>query len=286
MSEPVDADVSQRVTVIAAEGDAAADQVRDFLTSLGIEPVEWQQVSAWSGHSAPSALDVLDVALRRTAGVVAIVGWGHLDAEPAALAGLAVGATRGLSRVLVLGPADVLGREYGGGSPASLITGSTWGSSGFRISNDVEVRRGLIERLRGIGCAIETGSDSDESWRNAGDFSAPGVSPQAPPNALDLGLAHVDFDVSYAKRSSLLKRNAVTVKHHSSEPLLDFSIVGLGQEMRDVGFLGSPIASFPPNVSVPFNLEPDPGKIPTISLRIIARTQDGRMVIHDVEVAR
>lgn len=170
--------MANKVFVVHGRNEAARDAMFSFLRSIGLQPIEWDQAVAATGHGSPYIGQVLDVAFEQGQAVVVLLtpddvaylrgeyasGEADPDTSPAGQArpnvlfeaGMAIG--RHPDRTILV--------ELGTLRPFSDVAGR----HSIRLSNAPEVRKSLAERLRTAGCDVDT---SGSSWFKEGDFTPP-----------------------------------------------------------------------------------------------------------------
>lgn len=177
----------RKVFVIHGRNEVARRGMFDFLRSIGLQPIEWEQAIAMTGSGSPYIGQVLDAVFNEAQAVVVLqtpddVGYlhdslgrpGDPDCEPKMQArqnvtfeaGMAMGRDQDRTILVTLGDvrqfSDVHGRHY------------------VRMDNSPQQRQALANRLKSAGCEVDlTGTD----WHTAGDLSAPAT----PGGGLPLG---------------------------------------------------------------------------------------------------
>ena len=181
LASPVDdADIETKNTVFVVYGrnDLAQAAMFEFLTSLELEPLGWDQLLAATGEASPYVGDVLAAGFPMAQAVVALLTPDDVarlqtafqqphdpiheteltpQARPNVLfeAGMAF-MSHPKSTVLV---------ELGQLRPVSDLVGRHT----IRLNESDEWRRSLIVRLQTAGCPVNL---DGEHWKTAGDFSA------------------------------------------------------------------------------------------------------------------
>lgn len=201
---------NRAVFVVHGRNRALADAMFDFLRSIDLAPMEWDQAVQLTATGSPYVGQILDAAFAKVAAVVVLLtpdevaylqpryGDGPHDAEtqpaeqarPNVLfeAGLAFG--RHPDRTVLV--------EIGDVRPFSDVGGRHV----IRLSNSPASRQALATRLQTAGCAVNlTGTH----WHNRGDFTAP--SPAGGGLALGRRIPAartqrppVDFDIKYVNK--------------------------------------------------------------------------------------
>lgn len=177
----------RKVFVIHGRNEVARRGMFDFLRSIGLQPIEWEQAIAMTGSGSPYIGQVLDTVFGEAQAVIVLQtpdDVGHLhdslgrpgdpDCDPKMQArqnvtfeaGMAMGRDQERTILVTLGEvrqfSDVHGRHY------------------VRMDNSTTQRQALANRLSSAGCAVElSGSD----WHTAGDLNPPAT----PGNGLPLG---------------------------------------------------------------------------------------------------
>lgn len=149
----------------------------DFLRSIGLQPIEWEQAIAMTGSGSPYIGQVLDAVFGEARAVVVLqtpddVSYlhdslgrpGDPDNEPKMQArqnvtfeaGMSMGRDQDRTILVTLGEvrqfSDVHGRHF------------------VRMDNSAQQRNALANRLKSAGCAVDlTGPD----WYTAGDLNPP-----------------------------------------------------------------------------------------------------------------
>lgn len=188
-----DVEVSPKVVfVVHGRNIAAKDAMFEFLSSIGLSPVEWDEAIKWTGNGTPYVGEIIEAGLSRAQAVVVLMtpdevtylnkayasGEDDEDTRPEAQvrpnvlfeAGMAMGRKPKYTILVQLGEmrsfSDVHGRHV------------------IRLSNNVDMRRSLALRLETVGCEIDM---STESWKTAGNFEIP----QATDAGLQLGRRYI-----------------------------------------------------------------------------------------------
>lgn len=198
------------VFVVHGRNETLRAAMFDFLRSLGLKPLEWDQAVALTGEGSPYVGQVLDAAFAQAQAVVVLFTPDEVtylrpelasnaddpEVQPATQArpnvlfeaGMAFG--HDAKRTVIV--------EVGSMRPFSDVVGR----HSIRLSNDAKSRKALAQRLQTAGCAVDT---SGTDWLEAGDFTPPA----APGNGLPLGRRlpsaattrpEVDFDLKYLNR--------------------------------------------------------------------------------------
>lgn len=166
------------VFVVYGRHTKALDAMVAFLSSIGLQPLEWSHLVRLTGKGSPYVGEVLDAGFRRaTAAVVLFTPddevrlraqfWSLNEpmyettltgqARPNVIfeAGMALG----------IAPDRTILVEFGTLRPISDLSGRHV----IRINNMEQRRRELAERLETAGCIVDL---SDSGWKVAGDFDA------------------------------------------------------------------------------------------------------------------
>lgn len=175
----------RKVFVIHGRNTVARVGMFEFLRSIGLQPIEWEQAIALTGSGSPYIGQVLDAVFEEAQAVVVLqtpddVAYlhdslgvpGEPDCEPKMQArqnvtfeaGMAMGRNQDRTILVSLGEvrqfSDVHGRHY------------------VRMDNTVQQRQALANRLKIAGCEVElTGSD----WHTAGNLNPPAAVGQGLP---------------------------------------------------------------------------------------------------------
>jgi predicted nucleotide-binding protein len=185
----------KRIFVVHGRNDKARRATFSFLRSLGLEPVEWNQAVSFVGAGAPYIGDVLDAAFRETQGVLVL-----LTGDDLARLGTRFQSSRDSeneSRLLPQPRPNVLfeaGMAFGRKPERTILVElgnvrsftDVAGRHTVRISNSAIHRQTLADRLRLIGCDVQT--DGRVDWLHEGDFDAALQDPDiTPENVVDVG---------------------------------------------------------------------------------------------------
>lgn len=186
-NEQTDAD-PRKVFVIHGRNEPARKGLFEFLRSIGLEPIEWQEALAMTGQGSPYIGDVLDAAFGAAKAVVVLqtpddVAHLHeslaesaddpectpqMQPRPNVLfeAGMAMGRNPDRTIIVELGRIKTFSDIHGRHS--------------VRLDNSTPKRQALATRLQTAGCEVKlTGID----WHTAGNLTPP-----APPGGgLPLG---------------------------------------------------------------------------------------------------
>ena len=164
------------VFVVYGRNDAARQAMFDFLTSLGIEPLDWDKLLAATGEGSPYVGDVLEAGFPMAQAVVVLLtpddvaqirpAFRHSNdplyeteltpqARPNVLFEAGMAFSSHPKRTILV--------ELGNSRPFSDVAGRHT----IRMNDSIETRRSLISRLRTAGCSVDLAGDS---WKTAGDF--------------------------------------------------------------------------------------------------------------------
>jgi predicted nucleotide-binding protein len=182
-----DAADKRRIFVVHGRNTDARDAMFDFLRAIGLDPIEWGEAIAMTGEGAPYIGRALDSAFTQAQAVVILLtgddmarlGTRYLlpqdPAEERRLtpqprpnvlfeAGMAFAMQPDRTVVASLGASlrqfsDIVGRHI------------------IYLSNSVESRKRLADRLKMAGCAVSI--DHKERWLTAGDFDSASHDPDA-----------------------------------------------------------------------------------------------------------
>jgi hypothetical protein len=221
-SPAADREHAREVFVVHGRNEQVREAMFTFLRAIGLHPIEWAQAIRWTGHASPYIGQVLDTAFDRIRDEIAYLqpvfgqGPADLETQPAAQArpnvlfeaGMAMG--RDAQRTVLV--------ELGEVRPFSDVAGR----HAVRLTNDVQKRKDLAQRLGDAGCAVDlSGSD----WLTAGDFTPP----SPPGGGLPLGRRvpsagprGVNLDARYHRRSGGSDR--LEVINRGSEAVYDVDV--------------------------------------------------------------
>lgn len=248
----------RKVFVIHGRNDAARRGLFAFLRSIGLEPIEWSQAIAMTGHGSPYIGQVLNMAFGAAQAVVVLQtpdDIAHLhesltypgDSEtnpqmqprPNVLfeAGMALARDESRTIIVELGQiksfSDIHGRHV------------------VRLDNSTIRRQDLANRLRTAGCAVNIdGTD----WQHEGDLTPP----VAPGGGLPLGRKLPSTQVADKPRLEVKlnktgksKEQMVIVNHGPGDVYeLDFSLPNDREGTREWREEGFPVPKLPSGKSV------------------------------------
>jgi len=167
----------EKVFVVHGRNLALRDSMFEFLKSLGLEPMEWEELRSATGKTTPYIGEILDVAFETAQAIIVLLTpddearlrkelWKPneqayeknytFQARPNVLfeAGMAMG--REPERTIMI--------EIGELRPFSDVGGRHT----LRMDNSVKSREQLISRLRTAECPVKI---DDEKWKTTGDFT-------------------------------------------------------------------------------------------------------------------
>lgn len=172
------ADHARNVFVVHGRDEPAREALFAFLRSLGLRPMEWEDLVALTGQASPFLGEVIARALPYTQAVVVLMtpedvvrlhpelrgpneappehGWA-LQARPNVLLELGMALVTHPDRTLIM----VAGEQR----PVSDIGGRNF----VRMADTPEFRAKVANRLRLAGCPVDT---TGQDWLTAGDFGA------------------------------------------------------------------------------------------------------------------
>lgn len=169
-------DRSSTVFIIYGRNHSAARAIFDFVRSLSLRPIEWEQAVAMTGQGSPYPGDVLDLALSKAQAAIVFLTPDEfvalrpeyvendtdcttgVQARPNVLfeAGMAMGRYPDRTIIVQLGQhrsfSDIGGRHL------------------IHLENSPEKRNSLVHRLKAAGCVVDT---SGNHWMTTGDFTPP-----------------------------------------------------------------------------------------------------------------
>ena len=214
-----------RVFVIHGRNESARRAMFDFLRSIGLQPLEWQEAMDLTRVPTPYVGDVLKVAFAHAQAALVLMTpdeiaylqttHAHGDSDPETRpapqarpnvlfeAGMALAWNEGRTVLTQLGDvrpfSDVGGRHI------------------LRLTNNVAARQDLARRLRLAGCNVNTdGTD----WHTTGDFTPP----QAAGDGLPLGRRIPSSNVRPAVEFALRYQD------QGSRKLAKLSVINRGTE--------------------------------------------------------
>lgn len=298
MGDPVDGGSKRSVFVVHGRNEALRRSMFEFLRSVDLSPMEWTTAVALTGEGSPYIGQVLDAAFGHASAIVVLMTpdevaylqprYAHGDDDPETLpapqarpnvlfeAGMALG--RDAKRTVLV--------EVGTVRPFSDVAGR----HAIRLSNSVESRQALVDRLRTAGCDVDL---SGTDWHTTGDFTAP----DSPGGGLPLGRRvpsnpssrpPVDFDLRLVNKGGN-RIDKLQVVNRGTESAYDVHLdVPEGAGLSLVRN-GSPIAKIPGGgkaVTIDaMNLTRTMGGPPqdtAFDITITARTESGETVTQEV----
>ncbi len=180
------------VFVVYGRNDAARVAMFDFLTSLGLEPLDWDTLLAATGEASPYVGEVLTAGFPMAQAVIVLLTPDDVarlqttfqhSRDPAHETELTPQARPNVlfeaGMAFMSHPKRTVLVEIGQLRPFSDVAGRHT----VRLDDSVEARRSLMARLQTAGCPV---SLDGGQWKSAGDFSAAlalanqGADPEAP----------------------------------------------------------------------------------------------------------
>jgi len=189
-------DVDPRnVMVVYGRDEALRTSMFDFLRSLGLNPIEWEQAVNATGSASPHTLDVVVKAFEMARGVVVLMAGDDLaKLRP----DLVSNGDQGENELLPQPRANVL---FEAGMALALHRDRTVpvsignirrmsnidGINLVRLDNSPEARNTLAGRLENAGCSVSRGG---KDWLTTGNFEAPIAAQDGPEEDEDQEPAH------------------------------------------------------------------------------------------------
>jgi len=175
--EADEAALRRTVFVVYGRNDAARQAMFDFLTAVGLEPLDWEKLLAATGEGSPYIGDVLEAGFPMAHSVVVLLtpddvarirpAFRHakdpayeMDLTPQARPNVLFEAGMAFSSH----PKHTILVELGDLRPFSDVAGRHT----IRMNDSVETRRRLINRLHTADCLTSLDGDA---WKTAGDFA-------------------------------------------------------------------------------------------------------------------
>lgn len=224
---------TRAVFVVHGRNEQLRKSMFDFLRSINLKPIEWDEAVQLTGQGSPYIGTVLDTAFDHASAIVVLMTpdevaylqprYGHgpddEETEPAAQArpnvlfeaGMALGRDEKRTVLVEVGKvrtfSDVAGRHA------------------IRLTNDVASRQSLAQRLRTAGCDVHL---SGTDWHSTGDFTAP----SPPGDGLTLGRRipsssatrpAIDFDLQFVNKGGS-RIDKLRVINRGTEPAFDISL--------------------------------------------------------------
>ena len=164
----------RKVFVIHGRNEKARRALFDFLRAVHLEPMEWTHCISLTGEATPFIGTVLDTAFTHAQAVIALLTGddearllpvlrAHDEENEAysvqARANVIFEAGMAMGRL----PARTIFVELGKMRPFSDVAGRHT----VRMTNAVQQRRALLQRLKSAGCQVD---DSGNDWITVGDF--------------------------------------------------------------------------------------------------------------------
>jgi len=199
------------VFVVHGRNEDIRTSMFDFLKSINLEPIDWDEAVSMTGHGSPFTGEVIDKALKQAQAVVVLLtpdevtylrseySNGPLDkeAEPSQQARPNVIFEAGMA--FGFAPETTILVEFGSIRNFTDIAGRNV----IRMDNSEGSRRSLASRLQTAGCPVDI---SGVEWLTIGDFTPPLL----PGGGLPLGKRvpsqvyvrpAVEFDVEHTRAS-------------------------------------------------------------------------------------
>jgi predicted nucleotide-binding protein len=177
----------RNVFLVHGQRHEAVEAMRQFLTSLDLKPIEWEQAVQATGKASPFIAEILDAGFSMAHAAVVLmtpddVAFIHPDLRPS---GSAPERLTGQPRPNVIFEAGMAWQKF---RDRTLLVefGHLRGFSDLagvhvvRLDGSAESRRAVASRLKTIECAVD---DSGDRWLTAGHFP----SPLRPVTPADLG---------------------------------------------------------------------------------------------------
>jgi predicted nucleotide-binding protein len=172
-----EAERRRNVLVVYGRDDAARQAVFDFLRSLGLHPLEWEELVKATGKMAPFLSESVTKGLEIAAAAVVLLapedivrlhaelcGPGGGDGESAEMMQARPNVFLELGMALAAKPEATLILVVGEHRPATDLGGMSY----VRLTDNPECRSRIADRLKGAGCAVSpVGTD----WLTAGNFA-------------------------------------------------------------------------------------------------------------------
>jgi predicted nucleotide-binding protein len=168
---------SNSVMVVHGRNQKLNSAMFSFLRAIGLQPIEWSQAVKKTKKAAPHIGEILNVAFRTAAAVVVLLSPDdearlkpefRKSSDPAYEKDLT-----GQARPNVLFEA---GRAFGSHPDSTVLAqagtvrpfSDTAGVHVVHLSNDVQARKELADRLEAAGCAVDL---DGTAWMSEGDFA-------------------------------------------------------------------------------------------------------------------
>jgi predicted nucleotide-binding protein len=173
---------ARKVFVVHGRNLEVRDAMHEFLRSIGLQPLEWEEAVRHAGVGAPHIGEILRHAFARVQAVIVLLTGddearlrSHLSGQEGADLSYRPQARPNVlfeaGMAFATHPARTILVQIGELRPFSDIAGRHV----IRFDGSPEHRRCLATRLETVGCAIDLQNDA---WLSAGDF---GAALQAPP---------------------------------------------------------------------------------------------------------
>ncbi|EFC81260.1 CATRA conflict system CASPASE/TPR repeat-associated protein [Parafrankia sp. EUN1f] len=180
LPEPVshlpDGHRARNVFVVHGRDEEARLAIFELLRALGLRPLDWEELVAMTGRTAPYLGEVVAQAMPLAQAVVVLMTPEDVVALHPDLRGASEAAAGSemqarpnvlleLGMALAIHPDRTLIVTIGTHRPVTDLGGRNY----VHIQAGSDFRGKIASRLRLAGCPVATGPDDD--WRNAGDFS-------------------------------------------------------------------------------------------------------------------
>jgi predicted nucleotide-binding protein len=226
-SKQAEASDKRKVFVVFGRNTAARNALFTFLRAIDLAPIEWGQAIAMTGHGTPYIGDALDRAFSNAQGAVVLLtgddmtrlGKRYLQPHdppqernltPQARqnvlfeAGMAFGKYPERTVLVTLGAlrlfSDIEGRHV------------------VRISNAIDARQHLMDRLQNAGCLVDTKGKTD--WHTEGDFDAAVHDPDVPEDNKYAPLKLFKREAQFAPTATYKRKIWIHVRNETSECLM------------------------------------------------------------------
>jgi predicted nucleotide-binding protein len=180
-------DRRRNVFVVYGRDDPARRAVFDFLRSLGLRPLEWEELVKATGKAAPFLSETVRKGLEMAAAAVVLLTPEdvvrlhpdlHGPAEPAAETAGAMQARPNvlleLGMALAAKPEGTLVLVIGDQRPVTDLGGMSY----VKLTGDPDCRSRIADRLKVAGCLVNAvGTD----WLKTGDFASLAAQSRRPP---------------------------------------------------------------------------------------------------------
>lgn len=285
------------VFVVHGRNENLRKSMFEFLRSINLKPIEWDEAIQLTGQGSPYIGAILDVAFDHASAIVVLMTpdevaylqprYGHgphdPETEPAAQArpnvlfeaGMALGRDERRTVLVEVGQvrefSDVAGRHA------------------VRLRNDVASRQSLANRLLTAGCDVQL---SGTDWHTTGDFTPP----SPPGDGLALGRRVpsatanrpvVDFDLQFISKGGN-RIDKLRVVNRGTEPAFDVSLAapddaGISRyENEVIPKIPGGGKSVTIDVLNEARMMGGPARRSAFDITISARTQAGEAITQDV----